>query len=241
MSDEEISYEKCVICHTDKSSTDLYPIADLAEPIMNLIQITVLPLNPRGLICYHDLNRFRNLYIKDVINQEKSNLSQLETDIDKKLWEAKNKSIQDAQLKTPLSKGQKITDVVARFGGSWKFIITFSAIIVLWIFINSILYIRFVFDPYPFILLNLLLSCVAALQAPIIMMSQNRQETKDRKHLEHDYQVNLKAELEIRMLHKKLDHLTGEWIHLLEIQAMQSEMLEHLHQQFKSSTKKDAP
>ena len=125
-----------------------------------------------------------------------------------------------------LSSGQKVSDKVARFGGSWKFIIIFAVVLVLWIIYNSIAANK-AFDPYPFILMNLILSCVAALQAPIIMMSQNRQEEKDRLRGENDYLINLKAELEIRSLHQKMDLLVQEQIKTLyDIQAKQFSQLE---------------
>ncbi|MGV6946929.1 DUF1003 domain-containing protein [Sphingobacterium kyonggiense] len=114
--------------------------------------------------------------------------------------------------KEVLSEGQKISDKVARFGGSWTFIIVFTVLLILWIIYNSNVPAKERFDPFPFILMNLVLSCIAALQAPIIMMSQNRQEEKDRMRAENDYMVNLKAELEIRSLHQKMDMLLEEQI-----------------------------
>lgn len=122
-----------------------------------------------------------------------------------------------------------IADKVATFGGSWKFIIAFALIVTLWIFINSYYVTTHAFDPYPFILLNLILSCVAALQAPVILMSQNRLEAKDRKRSEHDYLINLKAELEIRGLHQKIDMLIMEQMTtLLETQKQQLEYLSEM-------------
>lgn len=106
-----------------------------------------------------------------------------------------------------LSTGQRIADKVASFGGSWTFIISFLVFIIVWIGLNLYWLNNQGFDPYPFILLNLLLSCVASLQAPIIMMSQNRQEEKDRIRAQKDYEINLKAEAEIRKLHEKLDKI----------------------------------
>lgn len=127
--------------------------------------------------------------------------------------------------------GQKISDQVAKFGGSWTFIITFMLILFAWIIFNSITPRPARFDPYPYILMNLILSCVAALQAPIIMMSQNRQEDKDRLRAENDYMINLKAELEVRSLHQKVDLLLEEQIKtLFEIQAKQMEMLKSLNE-----------
>src|SRR3954452_12480360 len=136
-------------------------------------------------------------------------------------------------LKNPpleiLSRGQKISDKVARFGGSWKFIIAFAVVLILWILFNSLALTAFRFDPYPFILMNLILSCIAALQAPIIMMSQNRQEEKDRMRAENDYMVNLKAELEVRSLHEKMDLLLEEQIKTLyTIQEKQFNLLNEL-------------
>ena len=128
-----------------------------------------------------------------------------------------------------LSQGQRLSDRIARFGGSWKFIISFLVLIVIWISYNVIAVGKKEFDPYPFILMNLLLSCVAALQAPVIMMSQNRQEEKDRMQGENEYLINLKAEVGIRGLHQKLDLLLGEQIKsLYDIQAKQLSMLEEI-------------
>ena len=125
-----------------------------------------------------------------------------------------------------LIRGCQVQDVPP---GSWRFISIFMAVLFIWIFINTIVLIHKPFDPYPFILLNLILSCIAAIQAPIIMMSQNRQEAKDRLRSEHDYRVNLKAELEIRHPHEKMDHLLmTQWQRLLEIQEVQTELMEEL-------------
>lgn len=130
-----------------------------------------------------------------------------------------------------LSKGQKISDKVAKFGGSWKFIITFLLILTVWIVFNVLALQKNQFDPFPFILMNLILSCMAALQAPVIMMSQNRQNDKDRVRSENDYLINLKAELEIRSLHQKMDLLLEEQIKtLFESQAKQFTLLNELHE-----------
>ena len=137
-------------------------------------------------------------------------------------------------LKNPpqeiLSRGQKISDKVARLGGSWKFIIAFTIVLFIWILFNSLALTTFRFDPYPFILMNLILSCIAALQAPIIMMSQNRQEEKDRMRAENDYMVNLKAELEVRSLHEKMDLLLEEQMKTLYvIQEKQFNLMNELN------------
>ncbi|HEY9362055.1 MAG TPA: DUF1003 domain-containing protein [Chitinophagaceae bacterium] len=129
-----------------------------------------------------------------------------------------------------LSRGQKVSDRVARFGGSWTFIIIFIIILVIWILVNVFIPVKDKFDPYPFILMNLLLSCIAALQAPVIMMSQNRKEEKDRQRAENDYMVNLKAELQLRSLHQKIDLLLQEQIKTLyDIQAKQLSLLNEIN------------
>ncbi|KAB5488300.1 MULTISPECIES: DUF1003 domain-containing protein [Flagellimonas] len=158
----------------------------------------------------------------------------------KKLQEIVKKAIEDENLITDnllnppkelLTKGQSISDKVAKFGGSWAFIISFLIILFAWILFNTLTPTKDNFDPYPFILMNLILSCIAALQAPIIMMSQNRQEEKDRKRGENDYLINLKAELEINALNQKIDLLLGEQIQsLFESQAAQLEILKKLEQ-----------
>ena len=134
-----------------------------------------------------------------------------------------------------MTLGEKMADKIAQFGGSWTFILIFFGSILFWIGINVYWYNNQGFDPYPYILLNLVLSCLASIQAPIILMSQNRQAQKDRIRSEHDYQINLKAELEIKLLSEKMDHLL---IHqnrkLLEIQEMQIDYLEDLIKKIKS-------
>jgi len=137
----------------------------------------------------------------------------------------------DQEFETKATFGQRLADKVASFGGSWTFITIFGVILISWVLLNSIVLARRndAFDPYPYILLNLFLSMLAAIQAPIILMSQNRQSEKDRLHAAHDYEVNLKAELEILGLHEKIDELReGKWLELLEIQARQIEILEEL-------------
>ena len=138
------------------------------------------------------------------------------------------------QPKEILTRGQSISDKVARFGGSWKFIISFSVILSVWVLFNTLSPKRDDFDPYPFILMNLVLSAIAALQAPIIMMSQNRKEEKDRKRSENDYLINLKAELEVRSLHQKVDLLLEEQIKILfDSQAKQLEILKSIENEIK--------
>jgi uncharacterized membrane protein len=134
-----------------------------------------------------------------------------------------------------LSRSQSISNKVATFGGSWKSTIIFGVILFVWIVINTVVLSAKAFDPYPFILMNLILSCIAALQAPVIMMSPNQQEEKDRKRSENDYLINLKAELEIRSLHQKIDLLLENQIKFLfESQAKQMEILKSMEQKLKA-------
>lgn len=168
--------------------------------------------------------------IENLLNAENSHIV--------KLQEIVKRTLEDEELinqnllnppKEILTRGQSISDKVARFGGSWAFIISFFIILTIWIIYNVTAVKGDEFDPYPFILMNLILSCIAALQAPIIMMSQNRQEEKDRKRSENDYLINLKAELEIRTLDQKVDLLLQEQIRILfESQAKQMEILKKI-------------
>ena len=174
----------------------------------------------------------------DMANQEIETLITEEDDQLKKLQGIVSDTIKEEELiidnllhppSDVLSRGQKVADKVARFGGSWKFIIAFMVILFTWILYNMLSPQKDSFDPYPFILLNLVLSCIAALQAPVIMMSQNRQEEKDRKRGENDYLVNMKAELEIRSLHQKVDLLLQEQIKTLyDIQYKQLALLNEI-------------
>jgi uncharacterized membrane protein len=220
----------CQICKGQKRRSEVIPAELIREPIVQIIRKTHADWSPSGYICLADLNQFRSNYVKDVLETEKGDLSTLEEQVMKSLREhellSKNVNIEfDRQL----TLGERLADGIADFGGSWRFILIFSGIFFLWVVINSISLIWKPFDPYPFILLNLILSCLAAIQAPVIMMSQNRQEARDRLRSEHDYSINLKAELEIRHLHEKLDHLLmSQWQRLLEIQEIQMELMEEL-------------
>jgi len=169
-------------------------------------------------------------YIHDLLATEDEHLKKLNEIVLQSIEQEKLllQGISDPQQEE-LSFGQRLADKVAKFGGSWKFIIAFTLVLSVWILINILLTGRQRFDPYPFILLNLLLSCLAAIQAPVIMMSQNRQEEKDRRRNENDYQVNLKAEIEIRTLHQKMDLLIQEQFKkLIETQAEQIKLLQSI-------------
>jgi len=203
-------------------------VAGLVRPVVtDLIRKSFAEWDSEGFICLDDLNRYRNQYIRNLIEQEKGELSELENEVLESISRHEILSTQiDEIYESGLTFGQRLSDRIAQFGGSWKFIIIFTGILLAWVILNSIAFLYRPFDPFPYIFLNLLLSCLAAIQAPIIMMSQNRQEAKDSLRIMHDYQVNLKAELEIRQLHQKLDHLlSNQWERLVEIQDFQMELL----------------
>lgn len=172
----------------------------------------------------------KDLEINKLIDEENHQLNKLKDIVSKTIED--EKLIIENLIHPPIetiTTGQRISDKVASFGGSWAFIISFFIILFIWIVFNSVAASKEAFDPYPFILMNLILSCIAALQAPIIMMSQNRQEDKDRKRSENDYLINLKAELEIRSMNEKIDLLQAEQLKLLlESQARQLELLKKI-------------
>lgn len=208
---------------------------DIREGIFNLIKIDFPELDEEKYISLDELNKYRRLYLTSLIIQEKGELAVIDQDV---LNAIKNNSILSENIldenETDLTFGESIADKVASFGGSWTFIITFFCFIIVWMIINIWLLTTKPFDPFPFILLNLILSCLAAIQAPIIMMSQNRQEQKDRQRGEHDYKINLKAELEIKLLSEKMDHiLIYQNKKLLEIQEVQTDYLEDLMKEIK--------
>jgi uncharacterized membrane protein len=183
-----------------------------------------------GFICHPCLNGFRTEYVQAQMERDIGELSGLERDVLHSLHDAE--LIADdvnRQYDRQLTLGARIADRVAEFGGSWRFIILFGAMNVGWIAINSVALFQRPFDPFPYILLNLCLSLLAAIQAPVIMMSQNRQEARDRMRAENDYKVNLKAELEVRMISEKIDQLLHhQWARLIEIQQIQTEMIKDI-------------
>lgn len=199
----------------------------IRHTLLDLIKKDNPQFNHESYLSTSELNYYREKYISDYLSKEVGELSNLEKTVIASLTEnttISNKIDEDDQ--SPLTTGQRIADKVASFGGSWTFIISFGVFILLWICLNIIWLSNKAFDPYPFILLNLILSCLAAIQAPVIMMSQNRQEEKDRDREKNDYMINLKSELEIRILHEKIDHLvTNQQLELIEIQKVQIEML----------------
>ena len=217
----------CQICRTDSDSTVMIPLALVRPAVVEEIRKDHPELSLEGFICKDDLNRYRIRYVQSLLSSEQGELTTLDRDVLESLKQHEFlTSNLNEEFVSKLTIGEALADRIAAFGGSWRFIIVFGSVLVVWILINTIALATKPFDPYPFILLNLILSCLAAIQAPVIMMSQNRQEAKDRLRSEHDYRVNLKAELEIRHLHEKVDHLLSrQWERLAEIQQIQIELL----------------
>jgi len=229
--------EQCYVCKKTFPESELITGHGIRHEIEKLIINNFPEWNDSKKICKTDFDKYRSLYITSIIEEETGNIKELENEVLRSIND--NEIITEninSQMKDGMSFGDKLSDKVAQFGGSWRFIIIFFIILLGWILINSIFIIaKKPFDPYPFILMNLILSCVAAVQAPIVMMSQNRQEKKDRIRAENDYKVNLKSEIEIRTLHEKVDHLLlDQWAKMMKIQEMQIEMLEEIKEAKKS-------
>ena len=220
----------CQICKEQKKRSETIPAELIREPIVETIRKTYPDWFSSGFICISDLNQFRANYVKNVLEKEKGEISTIEEQVIRSVKENEllSKNI-NTEFEQKLTFGERLADKIADFGGSWNFMVIFGGVLLLWVAVNSMILIWRPFDPYPFILLNLVLSCLAAVQAPVILMSQNRQESRDRLRSEHDYLINLKAELEIRHLHEKIDHLLmNQWQRLLEIQQIQMELMEEL-------------
>ncbi len=218
----------CVICGKEKPARDVAQLDLLRPNLIDRIKVDYPALPVEGYICSEDLDRYRSRYVAQLLGEERGELTQLEEEVVQSLadHETLTENI-EAEWAGHRTLGEKLSDHLASFGGSWSFILIFFALLVAWMAFNAVITDAERFDPYPFILLNLVLSCLAAIQAPIIMMSQKRQEAKDRLRSENDYRVNLKAELEIRHLHEKVDHiLTRQWERLTEIQQIQLEMMQ---------------
>lgn len=220
---------KCEICGKTFPEGQLITGHGIRHEIERLIVKDHPTWNDSDLICLDDFNIYRVKYISGLIEDEKGSVETLKDEVVNSISQNEFISIDTSISDEPAKFGDRISDKVASFGGSWKFIISFSIILVVWIIINSLVLLFKPFDPFPFILLNLILSCVAAMQAPIIMMSQNRQEKKDRIQSQNDYKINLKSEIEIRTLHEKVDHLLlDQWSKMMRIQEMQIEILEEI-------------
>ncbi|GGK29727.1 hypothetical protein GCM10007962_24990 [Yeosuana aromativorans] len=206
----------------------------IRKSIFELIKKDHPDFNLKSAISISELNQYRQKYIANYLIDEVGELSVLEQDVLKTIENEEVINKKEPIDNNNFTFGQRLADNIASFGGSWSFIILFGLFILIWISSNVYFLLNKGFDPYPFILLNLILSCLAALQAPVIMMSQNRQEEKDRERSKQDYMVNLKSELEIRMLHEKIDHLIiHQQQELLNIQQVQVEMMEDIMKQIR--------
>ncbi len=222
----------CQVCGEEKPLATLMP-AELVRPsLANTIRKHFTAWNLEGHICLADLSKYRKEYLQEQLADELGELSALDEEVLESLHQRDLLSSNiTAEFDQQFTFGERLADRIAAFGGSWTFILWFGAVLVFWILLNAVFLANRPFDPYPFILLNLVLSSLAALQAPVIMMSQNRSEARDRLRAENDYKVNLKAELEIRHLHEKMDHLLRrQWNRLFEIQQIQIELLEELNE-----------
>lgn len=211
----------------------------LREPIFDLIKKDHPEFTRDCYIDDSEVTRYRNMHLQSLIKKDQEEYNKLDKNVIESILNKKiiSDNIED-DWNVGLTTGQKIADKVAQFGGSWTFIIAFGVFLFLWMATNVWLLAAHPFDPYPFILLNLFLSTLAAIQAPIIMMSQNRQEQKDRKRGENDYKVNLKAELEIKALHDKIDHIiTYQNQKLLEVLEMNTDYLEEVKDILKNGKK----
>lgn len=222
-----------VVCYITHESVDealaikgLY----MRDTIFSYVREIYPEFTPEDYISKKEFDKIRKDYLLHLITAENNDISLVEQQVVEAITGNKILS-EDIEpiIENRLSVGQRAADKIAEFGGSWRFIITFFLILIIWIMTNAWFLGTKSFDPYPFILLNLILSCLAAIQAPIIMMSQNRLEQKDRMRGENDYKVNLKAELEIKLLHEKLDHLTFiQSKRMLEVQQIQIDYLEDI-------------
>lgn len=224
---------ECQVCHQHFKVGEVINANLIEEPIAQLIREKQQTWSPKGHICLGDLNLFRTGYVTDTIksaNQEAAVLGKEMSEGIEEETKILSRNI-NKEFESRLTMGERMSDRLADFGGSWTFIALFTIVCVAWMAINTAVLMAKAFDPYPYILLNLVLSCLAAIQAPVILMSQNRQEAKDRLRSEHDYEINLKAEIEIRKLHEKMDHLLmHQWQRLMDIQQLQVNQMEEISQ-----------
>jgi uncharacterized membrane protein len=218
----------CAICGSAVQPGAARGLSDLTPATRAMLLQEQPALAPSAIICGDDIARSRRQHLERLLETERGALGRLDKEVLDSLQSGLPVATEpDADWGEDRTFGEKAADAMSRFAGSWTFIIGFSVVLGLWMALNVTGLLFGVFDPYPFILLNLVLSSIAALQAPVIMMSQRRQEEKDRLRSENDYKVNLKAELEIRHLHDKIDlHLMRQWEQLAMIQRMQIELLE---------------
>lgn len=221
---------KCMVCGKYYPIKNLIPMGTVRKAITEAISQDFPEWSPQSYICQADLTKYRIKYVHSLLKSEKGEVTDLEYEVINSMQQQEliTKNV-ETKLDQNWTFGERLADKIASFGGSWSFLICFAIFLAIWIIVNTVVMVSHPADPYPFILLNLILSCIAAIQAPVIMMSQNRQEAKDRMRSQNDYQINLKAELEIQHLHEKLDHLLmHQWDRLAEIQEIQLELLSEM-------------
>ncbi|QQR91588.1 MAG: DUF1003 domain-containing protein [Myxococcales bacterium] len=222
---------QCMICEQDKAKHRCAVPAALRPSLSEFMaERHSKDWNDRGYVCKSCLDNERQLHVLSQLEKERGQLSSMEAEV-LRVATAHTSIAEhlDEQFETKLTVGQRVADRVARVGGSWPFVIAFSVCLSAWIALNTIVLRAEAFDPYPYILLNLGLSCLAAIQAPIIMMSQNRVSSRDRLEADADFRTNLKSEIEIAALHEKIDHLLHvQWEHMVEIQQTQLDLLSEL-------------
>ncbi|HWZ28586.1 MAG TPA: DUF1003 domain-containing protein [Gemmatimonadales bacterium] len=223
----------CSLCGTSVDAQTMVGSQKLEPAIVSLIKRDRPEWPGTRGICEDCREQYRAKKFLGYLEDEFDKISDMEKSLVTRLaGRGRVSRLVNQEFEAQMTVGERIADKVAQFGGSWTFIIIFSGILVTWMTINSFLVLKRPFDPYPFILLNLVLSALAALQAPVIMMSQNRQSEKDRMQAKQDYEINLMAEIEIRDLHDKLDSLRfKQWHELWHLQQRQLELLEHLHKE----------
>lgn len=222
--------ETCAVCGLEKRVTDMVACDLVRSSIAEELDTSVPRWRSTGWICREDLAEYRRRSVEAMIRREHGELTSLDREVVESLADHETVTENtEESYEEATTVGDRIADHTSAFVGSWVFIIGFVGFMLLWMSFNLVTTSLATFDPYPFILLNLLLSMIAALQAPLIMMSQRRQEAKDRLRSQNDYQINLKAELEIRHLHEKVDHvLIVQWERLSKIQEVQLELFEEL-------------
>jgi uncharacterized membrane protein len=213
----------------------------IRHSVLKLIQKDHPEFSHSSFMALDELNYYREKYMSEFLSKEIGELSELDNRVLSSM--KKNETITDkldGDEEKPSTLGARVADKVASFGGSWRFIIMFGMFILVWIVANVVLLVNRGFDPYPFILLNLILSCIASIQAPVIMMSQNRQEEKDRERAKKDYMINLKAELEIRNMREEIDHfIMGQQQELIELQEVQIEMMNDILKHVEKKAEKE--
>ena len=224
---------ECQVCHQLFKVGEVINAHLIEEPIVQRIREKQGTWAPEGYVCLGDLNLFRTGYVTETLKSANEEAAEMGKEMSQGIEEETrvlSRNI-NKEFESRLTTGDRMSDRLADFGGSWTFITIFIVVCVAWMAINTAVLLAKAFDPYPYILLNLVLSCLAAIQAPVVLMSQNRQEAKDRLRSEHDYEINMKAEIEIRKLHEKMDHLLmHQWQRLLDIQQLQVNQMEEISQ-----------